>query len=90
MSEVSLADELTGFVIVEAFRHKIGAEADAGKVRIGVEAVLQRIVQLDPWLAGPRRMGDLGAREGLRFAADWAAAISGSGSAPSVARNSLP
>lgn len=90
MSEVSLADELTGFVIVEAFRHKISAEADAGKVRIGVEAVLQRIVQLDPWLAGPRRMGDLGAREGLRIAADWVAAISGLRSAPSVARNSLP
>jgi carboxyl-terminal processing protease len=84
MSEVSLANDLTAFTIVDAFRRKIGGDADAGKVRSGVEAVLHRMVELDPWLAGIRRTPDLGAREGMRIAADWAASIAGSAAASHV------
>ena len=81
ISESAMADvlraleRLEGFsdaAVIESFRRG-NENADTAELRLGAEAVLRKLTELDPGLLLGRAMLDVGLRESLRLTAEWAA-----------------
>jgi hypothetical protein len=80
LRELTLIERMSDAAVLACFANAVSAEAkgksDDPHLKRGVEAVLKRIVEIDPVLLRMRPIIDVGLRESLRVAADWADRLS--------------
>lgn len=75
LQQLNLLEERTDEAVLACLA-KVGdgtAKLDPAATRRGGEAVLRRLIEIDPGLVDPQKRLDVVKREGLRIAADWAA-----------------